>query len=93
MICCDMSKTTLTVTKDDEDEPTLEELVCAIANSAEIDPIELENEGTPVYLGNDYAEYQVRILTQKGERVFGVGPKELWALLAYDTVRIEGMEL
>lgn len=88
MITCETRGKTLIVRKDDEDEPTLRELVCDIANSAEIDVMDLENEGAPVSLGNDHAEYQMRVLFDDTEHRVGIGPKELWALLAHDCVEV-----
>lgn len=64
----------------DEDDGNLscERIVEAMANSIEIDVTTLENEGAPVFLGNAYAEYQLRALTNEGEElVYGVGPNEL----------------
>lgn len=88
MITCETRGQTLIVCKDDEDEPTLGELVCDIANSDEIDMASLENDGAPVNLGNGYAEYQIGVLFGDTRRRVGIGPKELYALLAYDRVEI-----
>lgn len=92
MISCTTEDRTLIVTKDDEDDPRLAELVADIANSAAIDFVKLANEGAPVNLGNDYAEYVVLIDTHPDTVAFGIGPKELWALKAYDRVMIRGYD-
>lgn len=92
IITCETCGQTLIVYKDDEDEPTLEELVCDIANSDDIDMVSLENDGAPVNLGNDYAEYQICVLFDDTKRRVGIGPKELWALLAYDRVEIHAYQ-
>lgn len=88
MITCHTDGATLVIEKDPDDEPKLQDLVADVANSSEIDVTELENEGAPVYLGNDYAEYQLAVLMGGTERRVGIGPKELWALLAYDRVEV-----
>lgn len=88
MLSFEMKNHTLVMTKDDDDNPTLPEMIEALANSIDVDFVRMENEGAPVYLGNDYAEYRVTVLDGESQNEFGIGPKERWALLAYDNVAI-----
>lgn len=80
MISFDTHDDTIICYADDEDIPTTpEKIVEAIANSIDLDFVNLENEGAPVYFGNSYAEYQVRILLPKfdsNEHIIGIGPNE-----------------
>ena len=64
---------------DDERVETVEQIIEEAANSADIDFVDLENEGAPVFLGNSYAEYQFRALVgpNREERAFGIGEREL----------------
>ena len=39
----------------------VEDFISDLANSAELDFIEVMNEGAPEYRGNDYADYAINI--------------------------------
>jgi hypothetical protein len=65
---------------DREDIPTTpEKIVEALADSIDVDFVGVENEGAPVFLGNSYAEYQIRVLMPQldgKEHTIGIGPNE-----------------
>lgn len=67
----------ITITlENDENVPTLEEILEAMAYSIDITFGELLNEGFPVCLGNSYAEYRFTAYVQGIEYEYGLGPME-----------------
>lgn len=79
-----LDNTDLIILKDADDKTryTCEQILEAMSNSIDIDFIDIQNEGAPIYLGNDYAEYQVNILSPLNGKTYtyGIGPIEAEAL-------------
>jgi len=80
--------------EDDERIDAVEQIIEAAVNSPDIDFIGMENGGAPVALGNSYAEYQFTALVgpDRRERLFGIGPMELSALMEKGELSVEAYE-
>lgn len=54
---CFTENDTIRIELDANDNPTIEDVVAGIANG-DVDFYEVANEGCPIYLGNEYAQYE-----------------------------------
>lgn len=90
MLRCKLAGDTLTIEKDDDTEPSLSGLVASITEATTINgrDVDVRVDGPPTGPRGGYPEWHLIATSPEGPLTFGIGAKELWALIAYDRVDI-----